>query len=194
MGYKHNIEDIIEKGTELFRKKGYNNVGINEILKACDIPKGSFYNFFETKEAFAEQVIEKYGKNSLSMISNALSDQRISPLKRLKGLYAMLIDVNEQDGFNGGCLVNNLSSEVGGFNDQISMATNRSFNTWVQEISKCVQEGQSKGEIIDSMSALDIAEYLHAGISGAFSRMKVNKDRTYLDKWYRMTFSFISKA
>ena len=57
MGYKHNIEDIIDKGSELFRKKGYNNVGINEILKECDIPKGSFYNFFETKEEFAEKVL-----------------------------------------------------------------------------------------------------------------------------------------
>ena len=61
MGYKHNIEDIIEKGTELFRKKGYNNVGINEILNTCDIPKGSFYNFFETKEEFATKVIDNYG-------------------------------------------------------------------------------------------------------------------------------------
>lgn len=192
MGYKDNIEDIIDKGTELFRKKEYNNVGINEILKACDIPKGSFYNFFETKEVFAEPVIEKYGNNSLKMIRKALSDHGISPLIRLKDFYAILIDINERDGFNSGCLINNLSSEVGGFNEQISMATNRSFTSWVKEIAKCVKEGQVKGEVIDTMSAEDIAEYLHAGISGAFSRMKVNKDRTYLDKWYRMTFNFIS--
>jgi TetR/AcrR family transcriptional repressor of nem operon len=193
MGYKHNIEDIIEKGTELFRKKGYNNVGINEILNACDIPKGSFYNFFETKEEFATRVIDNYGANSLKMISNALADKSVPALKRLKDFYAMLISINEKDGFNAGCLVNNLSIEVGGFNEVLSSASDRSFKMWLDEIAKCVKEGQEQGDIIDIMPSDDIAEYLHAGLSGAFSRMKVNRNRTYLDKWYKMTFNFITK-
>ena len=193
MGYKHNIDDIIDKGTELFRKKGYNNVGINEILKACDIPKGSFYNFFETKEDFAEKVIDNYGVNSLAMISNALGDKRISPLQRLKNFYGMLINSNEMDGFNAGCLVTNLSMEVGGFNSVISDATNRSFTMWVKEIAKCVEQGQEQDEIIDHMPSGEIAEYLHAGISGAFSRMKVNKNREFLDTWYKLSFDYISK-
>ncbi len=194
MGYKHNIEDIISKGTELFRKRGYNNVGINEILKECDIPKGSFYNFFKTKEDFAEKVIDTYGVNSLKMIINALADNSVSPLKRLKQFYSMLIEINEKDGFDAGCLVNNFSVEVGGFNSTISNATNKSFNMWVSEIAKCVKKGQEQDEIIDTIPADDIAEYIHAGLSGAFSRMKVNRDRTYLDKWYAMTFNFITKT
>jgi len=193
MGYKHNIEDIIEKGTELFRKKGYNNVGINEILKACDIPKGSFYNFFETKDEFAKKVIEKYGENSLAMISRKLSDTTVSPLTRLKEFYSFLIISNVKDGLNAGCLITNLSMEVGGFNDVISDATNKSFNLWVDEIAKCVEEGQKQGEIINHMPARDIAEYLHTGISGAFSRMKVNRNRDFLDKWYDLSFDYITK-
>ena len=145
MGYKHNIDDIIDKGTELFRKKGYNNVGINEILTECEIPKGSFYNFFESKEAFAEQVIDRYGLQSLEMIRNSLRDQKVSPLKRLKDFYSMLIDMNEKDGFNAGCLINNLSSEVGGINPIISEATDRNFSMWVSEIARCVAQGQEKG-------------------------------------------------
>ena len=64
MGYKHQAEDIINTGMELIRTKGYHNVGINEILKASNIPKGSFYNFFESKEDFARQVVAYYGKNN----------------------------------------------------------------------------------------------------------------------------------
>lgn len=194
MGYKHNIEDIIDKGTELFRKKGYNNVGINEILKACEIPKGSFYNFFETKEDFAEKVIDKYGVDSLKMISDALTDQSVSPLNRLRQFYLMLIDFNEKDGFDAGCLVNNLSVEVGGFIPGISKAAEKNFKVMVREIANCVREGQEQGELIDTMPAEDIAEYMHAGIFGAFSRMKVNRDRVYLDKWFKMTFEFVSKT
>lgn len=194
MGYKHNKEDIISTGTELFRKKGYHNVGINEILKACDIPKGSFYNFFDTKEQFAEHVVEAYGLESLKMITKALSDKLVSPLERLKRFYAMIIDINEKDGLDSGCLLNNLSIEVGGINQGISRATDKNFKIWIKTIAQCVKQGQDNEEIIDNMSAEDIAEYMHAGIYGAFSRMKVNRNRIYLDKWYKMTFSFISKT
>ena len=193
MGYKHNKEDIISKGTELFRKKGYHNVGINEILKACDIPKGSFYNFFDTKEQFAEHVVEAYGSDSLKMITKALSDKLVSPLERLKRFYAMIIDINEKDGLDSGCLLNNLSIEVGGFNPGISRVTDKNFKIWIEAIAQCVKEGQDNGEIIDTIEAEDIAEYMQAGIYGAFSRMKVNRNRVYLDKWYKMTFNFISK-
>ncbi len=193
MGYKHNVEDIIEKGTELFRKKGYHHVGINEILKASNIPKGSFYNFFDTKEEYAGKVIDAYGTASLKMITKALSDITVSPLERLKRFYAMLIDINEKDGLDAGCLVNNLSIEVGGNSPGMSRAADEVFLMWVKEIAKCVREGQEKGEIMDSMPAEDIAEYMHAGIYGAFSRMKVNQSRIYLDKWHKMTFDFISK-
>lgn len=194
MGYKHNVEDIISKGTELFRKKGYHNVGINEILKACDLPKGSFYNFFDTKEKFAEKVLESYGTSSLNMIVKSLGDKSISPLVRLKQFYSMLIDINEKDGMDAGCLVNNLSIEVGGFNPGISKVAGDNFNIWIEEIARCVEEGQDKGEIIDTIPAEDIAEYMHAGLFGAFSRMKVNRNRVYLDKWFKMTFDFVSKT
>ena len=194
MGYKHNAEDIISKGAELFRKKGYHNVGINEILKACEIPKGSFYNFFDTKEKFTEKVIESYGTSSLNMIVNALGDKSKSPLERLKQFYSMLIDINEKDGMDAGCLLNNLSIEVGGFNPGISKVADRIFKIWIEEIARCVEEGQDEGEIIDAMPAEDIAEYMHAGLFGAFSRMKVNRNRVYLDKWYNMTFEFIRKT
>ncbi len=169
-------------------------MGINEILKACNIPRGSFYNFFETKEEYAGKVIDGYGRESLKMIARALSDMAVSPLERLKRFYAMLIDINEKDGLDAGCLVNNLSIEVGGNNPGISHAADEVFLKWVKEIAKCVKEGQEKGEIIDSMPAEDIAEYMHAGIYGAFSRMKVNRSRIYLDKWHKMTFDFISKT
>ena len=91
-------------------------------------------------------------------------------------------------------MLNNLSVEVGGINTRISKVAEKNFKVWVEEIAKCVEEGQKHGEIIDTMPAEDIAEYMHAGIFGAFSRMKVNRDRVYLDKWFKMTFEFIGKS
>ena len=59
------IDTILEIGTDLILKNGYNNVGLNKILQAANIPKGSFYYYFNSKEDFGVQVIEYYSKNSL---------------------------------------------------------------------------------------------------------------------------------
>ena len=37
---------IIEIATSLFQQKGYVGVGLNEILKACNISKGALYHHF----------------------------------------------------------------------------------------------------------------------------------------------------
>jgi TetR/AcrR family transcriptional repressor of nem operon len=193
MGYKHNIDEIVAIGSELIRKNGYHNVGINEILKACKIPKGSFYNFFETKEHFAREILNRYGVQSKKMIEGFLLDESLSPLNRLKSFYKMLIDSNETDEYAGGCLLNTLSNEVGRLNDGIAETANTNFQLWMDVIATCVKAGQEQGEIIDTYNAHYIAEYLHAGSYGGFSRMKTTRSRDYLDNWHQMTFDFISK-
>lgn len=192
MGYKHNKEDIIAIGSELIRKRGYHNVGINEILKACGIPKGSFYNFFESKEDFVEQSLQEYGKNSVTMIRSFLGDMDKSPIERLRLLYAYFLNMNEKDGCDAGCLINNMSTELGGLNHTIADVADAQFQQALVEIAACIKEGQDDGEITTEFSAHYLAEYIQAGLHGAFSRMKATRNRVYLDKWYAMTFQFIS--
>ena len=192
MGYKHQIEDIIAIGSELIRKNGYHNVGVNDILKSCNIPKGSFYNFFYSKEDFALQVMDTYGENGVQRIRATLGANDASPLQRLKQFYSENIDFNELDGLDSGCLINNMSVEMGGINEKLSQKSEQVMQEMIDVIAECVAEGQKTGEIIDHMPARDIAEFLHTGMFGAFSRMKVNKSREYLDKWHRMSFDYIS--
>lgn len=191
MGYKHKKEDIIAAGSELIRKKGYHNVGINEILKVCVIPKGSFYNFFNSKEDFMEQSLEEYGKKSLQLMHSFLHNVQLSPLQRLKDLYAHLLDINEKDGCDAGCLINNLAVELGGTNPSIAHNVNQQIDNNVAALAFCIQEGQEKGEIITAFSANYLAEYIQTGLYGAFTRMKAQKNRAYLDKWYAITFEFL---
>jgi len=194
LGYKHDKEAIIKVGTELFRKKGYHKVGINEILKAGGIPKGSFYHFFEGKEDFARQTLVHYGDRSLERIRSYLRNPALSPLERLKSFYRWMIEANVRDGLDAGCLVNNLSIELAGMNPEIGRISDEQFMRWMDEITRCVAEGQEAGEITTDFGPLRIAEFLHAGSYGAFARMKATRSKQYLEDWYAMSFAFIQKA
>ena len=62
------IDGILEIGADLILKNGYNNVGLNKILETANIPKGSFYYYFKSKEDFGIQVIKYYSENSAWLI------------------------------------------------------------------------------------------------------------------------------
>lgn len=191
MGYKHNKEDIVLAGSQLFRKQGYHNVGINDILKSCKIPKGSFYNFFESKEDFAAQVIEQYSQDSIQYVGSLLAKKSSSPLARLKGMYKQMIQDNIAEGCSQGCLIGNLSVELGGTHDRLSAHANEKFMQLVKVIGSVVKEAQEKGEIDAEQDPYELAEYLHSGFFGALTRMKVNRNPVYLNKWLSMTFGLI---
>ncbi len=191
MGYKYNKEDILNVGYEVFRKNGYHNVGINEILKESGIPKGSFYNFFESKEDFAQQVINQYGLSNQSLMEKFFEESSLTPIESLKSFYAMVMDMNEQDNYAGGCLVNNMSMEVGRNIDNLGAAANQHFIGWLNVLAPIIDKGQKLEEIITAYSPMELAEYLHAGFYGALSRTKVTRSRVYMDIWLDITFNLI---
>ncbi|HEX8874632.1 MAG TPA: TetR/AcrR family transcriptional regulator, partial [Nitrosospira sp.] len=55
-----NRENLLNEGVVLLREQGYHGTGLQEILDAVNIPKGSFYNYFDSKEDFGAEVIQHY--------------------------------------------------------------------------------------------------------------------------------------
>ena len=65
---------IIEAAGDLFWKNGYTKTGINEILKATGLPKGSFYFYFKKKSEVAEAVLQYYGSRITELLRAAAAD------------------------------------------------------------------------------------------------------------------------
>lgn len=193
MGYKYQKEEILKTGYHVLRKNGYHGVGINEILKEAGIPKGSFYNFFESKEDFVKKVMDWHALDQKNWIENFFNEAQDTPFNNLKAFYKTLIQLNELDAFSSGCFINLMSNEVGRSNDRIAASANQIFMSWITVIAKEIEKAQEIGEARDDYSALKLAEYLHSGIYGAFSRMKVTRSRAYLDTWWELSFDFIKK-
>lgn len=191
MNKKHSREDILEKGLEIIRTKGFNNTGVNDILKASNIPKGSFYNFFCSKEEFGIQLLDYYGKKNLHFIDDFLSKAEVSPLERLKNLYHYLSQLPEQSSNFGGCLIYNMASEMGGISDAIAEAVNRNFLLGVQRISRCIEEAQEAAEISKEFDAKELAEFMHTAMSGSMARAKAARTNDPLMIVYKHLFKYI---
>lgn len=191
MNKKHSKEEILEKGHIIIRQKGYNNTGVNDILKACNIPKGSFYNFFSNKEAFGIQLLDYYGGKNLAGIDQILSNPSESPLERLKTLYMRLATAPDRDPNFGGCLVYNMASEMGQISDALAEAANRNFLLWIQRIAIGIAEAQQAHEISDKFKAKELAEFMHTAITGTMARAKAARDKAPLILMYDFIFDYI---
>src|ERR1700736_5931931 len=103
-------EQLIQAGLKTLLKKGFNGVGGQEITEQAGVPKGSFYNHFESKEALGAEIVERYGMNSTRRA--VLLDKTVPPLQRLRTHFDALNETFVKSKFERGCLLSNFRAEV----------------------------------------------------------------------------------
>ena len=114
LAMKENVKErILEKGAEIIHQKGYNHTGIQEILDAAGVPKGSFYNYFKNKEDFGLQVIDYFVAYFDGLAREILDNHSIPPLERVRKLLEAFIDFFRSKQYTLGCPIGNLAQEMG---------------------------------------------------------------------------------
>lgn len=194
MGYKHSKQEIIEKGSRIIQSRGYHNTGISEILKETGIPKGSFYNFFDTKENFCLEVIDYYGENGYKMMQDIFSRANLSPLEKLKAYYyEFMLKANKENTSRMGCLINNLSYELGAINDRLAKELDRQYKKQIKAISKVISDAQECNEVRRDHKAAELALFIHNNTIGGMGRMKITKSIDPLRKAIDMSFEYLTE-
>jgi len=156
--------------------KSYHAVGIQEILAAVDVPKGSFFIFFDFKESFGFDILGYYGEQLANVIKNKVTDSNCSPRQRIVEYFLAIRDYYVVNGCGRGCLVAKLATEVADPSAYMRDALKREFDKWTELFATCIREGQMKGEINSDHSAEAMAEFLYTSWEGALVRMQVNND------------------
>lgn len=171
--------------------KSYHAVGIQEILSAVEVPKGSFYHYFESKEDFGVAIIEYYGEQLAKSITSQLTGQEISPRNRLKEYFLSIRDYYSQHGYHQGCLVAKLATEVAEASPRMRSALKSQFDQWCLLFAICIQEGQQTGDIAASHDPDALAEFIYSSWEGALIRMQVNHDLAALDNFIGYIFAYV---
>ncbi|WP_299532029.1 TetR/AcrR family transcriptional regulator [Ulvibacterium sp.] len=186
---KHEIKAdyLLEKGMELLWSKGYNATSVNDIVMAADVPKGSFYFYFDSKEDFAIKAIDKYFQAHFAPAKEILMDKTVSPKQRLLNFHEFRYNVlkNEMD-CKMGCLACNLGNEMAEHNENIRKAILQRETAIQAQITAVVQEAQELGEINLDMNAADIVAFFEDAGKGAMTTMKEMKSAYPIDNFMNM--------
>ncbi len=166
---------LLDQGVYLLMNQGYHATGINEIVNAVQVPKGSFYSYFDSKEEFAAQSINHYIEPFIELLTKHLQHSQVDPLTALKNYYAELIVEVEKNGYKGGCLLGNLMGEIGDTSELCNRALKSAVERYKLLQYKALLQAQKEGTVRNDKSAETMANLLINNWQGALLRMKIEQ-------------------
>jgi TetR/AcrR family transcriptional repressor of nem operon len=184
----HNKDDIIQVGLDLVLSRGFTATGVEAILKQADVPKGSFYNFFSSKEEFALAIIDKFVADRVEVLYPIFSDQSLPPLERVKRSFETIIAAFEGADCSKGCLIGNLGQEMSDQFENVRQRLEKSLQEWTKAVSRLLLQAQKEHAISADMNTEMLAENLISSFQGALLYSKVKKSPEPLKNFIHLYF------
>lgn len=183
-------ERLLTSGLEALHKRGFNATGVQDITDAAKVPKGSFYNHFESKDALGVEVVERYAAKGAGR-REPLMEGSGPPLTRLRTYFKALNQLGPATGFSRGCLLGNFGTELSAQSPAIRAALEAAFDDWTKAIAQVIAEAQKAGDVSRDIPAETLANFLLNAWEGAVMRSKVQKNPAALDAFLSVTFNKI---
>lgn len=179
---------LLAIGYQLIANKGFTAVGIKQILDTAGVPKGSFYHYFDSKEAFGEAVINgyfKHYKNRLDLIST----QDISAQQKLYTYFEFWYNTQQNQCDHEKCLVVKLSGEVADISDPMRDALAGGCKQTVDWISSQIEAAWAENSIpkTSGLSADSLAKRWYYAWLGASLIAKTSQSNYPLEEVWEMT-------
>ncbi|WOT04943.1 TetR/AcrR family transcriptional regulator [Shewanella youngdeokensis] len=184
-------QHIIDSGYRLISSKGFSNVGLSQILKFADVPKGSFYHYFKSKEQFGEEVILSYFKDYLRNIDCLFEPNNDTGAERLMRYWLRWQATQHDACIDNKCLVVKLSAEVADLSEPMRLALDRGSSSVICKLADCIEAGITDGSL-PAMPPQHTAETLYQLWLGASLRSKLTRDPKVIERVLQVTQAMLA--
>ena len=163
---------LILAGLRLMLERGYNGVGIQDLLNETDIPKGSFYHHFDSKEDFALQVLDAYAANAHALLDATLTDNSRPPLERVRRFFEGVRESYAEQGYLG-CFLGALGQELSGASEVFRLKIEGCVGAIASRVALCLEEARSRGDLPAETDPVQMADVLVDAWEGAALRTRL---------------------
>lgn len=179
-------ELILAKGAQVMTRRGYHGTGVQEIVQAAGIPKGSFYHYFASKEDFALQALAFTYQPRLQHYAQALSNPELSPRKRILSYYGELLQhFSQQEKLEYHCFIGSLSFEM----NELLPAIGAQVEAILQEsaliLQHCLEQAQAAGELAADEDCANLAAFIANAWQGVLTRLKVGSQTRPVEEFVK---------
>jgi TetR/AcrR family transcriptional repressor of nem operon len=166
-------DNILASGQRLMASKGFSAVGLNEILTTAGVPKGSFYHYFGSKDAFGEALLESYFQAYLADVDRTLARRGLTMAQRLMDYFASWQDSQSFLDCQGKCLAVKLGAEVADLSDAMRAAMLRGTSGIVARLAAAIEAGVAEGSLSIADEPSRVAQNLYQLWLGASVMAKI---------------------
>jgi TetR/AcrR family transcriptional repressor of nem operon len=171
---------LLNAGLAMFLEHGYNDLGLQALLAATRIPKGSFYHHFKDKEDFALQVLDQYIGEVHAGLDACLGDKGQLPLERVRCFFETTQETYREQGYMG-CLLGGLGQELSGVNEVFRRKIEACFTAMAERMAICLEEARQAGDIPADSDSWQMANLLIDCWEGAALRSRLRREAAPLN-------------
>ncbi|MGW4205196.1 TetR/AcrR family transcriptional regulator [Streptomyces sp. NPDC004726] len=172
---------ILDAAQRIMAHKGFAAVGINEVLAAAGVPKGSFYHYFTSKDAFGEAMMRSYFADYLADMDRILAEPGRTSAERLMNYWRHWRETQGLDDFQGGCLAVKLGAEVADLSESMRLALKDGTTAIVDRLERAVIAGLEDDSLTVDDDPRATAQVLYDLWLGAAVMAKIHRDTVPLD-------------
>ncbi|VFR35761.1 Transcriptional regulator, TetR family [plant metagenome] len=169
----HTRENILAHGQRIMAGKGFSAVGLNEILTASGVPKGSFYHYFGSKDAFGVALLDNYFDTYLAEIDAILATPGLDMSQRLMKYWEAWQDNQSFSECQGKCLAVKLGAEVADLSEDMRLSLKRGATSLTARLTQAIQAGVAEGSLSIDGTPQDVADSLYQLWLGASIMVKI---------------------
>jgi TetR/AcrR family transcriptional repressor of nem operon len=166
-------DNILAVGQRIMSGKGFSAVGLNEILTEAKVPKGSFYHYFDSKDAFGEALLSSYFEDYLADLDSVMAQPGLTMAQRLLNYFDMWRANQSFLDCQGKCLAVKLAAEVADLSEAMRAVLNQGTSGIIARMADAIERGVAEGSLTIDDSPQQIAESLYQLWLGASVMVKI---------------------
>jgi TetR/AcrR family transcriptional regulator, transcriptional repressor for nem operon len=165
-------EKILKAAAGLFHEFGYNGTSVQDIVSKANVPKGSFYNYFKSKEALAIAASDDLYPYALALLE---LENTSSPLGRLRKYFRLTLKEMQRYHYLRGCLVGNFASEITNATPALKTRITQHLDEATRRVAVVVSQAQDAGEMDPELPTMDLSRFILNSLYGAIFRSKTDR-------------------
>lgn len=178
-------ERLITVGLDLFHARGYHAVGVQDLVNAAGIPKGSFYNHFSSKQALAIAALEQYAAQSpLPLLWSTQDGARAGIRAHFEELERRFVQVD----LTHGCMMGNFANELADEDERVRELLNVQFALWAECIATAIRKAEADEGVVPVMPADELAGVIISLWEGSITRSRAAGNAQPIRQFFTTVF------
>ena len=186
-------KSLLTAGMTLLIRKGYTATSINDVVEIAGVPKGSFYYYYKTKNDFVEAALMEYAEEKRAIMKTHLGNREISPLNRVRSLFANFVLKMQAENFETGCLMGHMCQEMANASPQLREQINIINQIWQEGHRNVFQQAIESGELPADTNITALIQCMCMLMQGAMLESKITRDIRSFQHAHWLLFEQIGK-